>query len=244
MAYEGVLANAAVTAIASAGFLYVAAETRRRRVPREKRAMVSVLFFGIVGVHLAGAALRQVVAFVGAGDPAFVRAEWILFHVVVIPATLSIVPLAYIAAWALTGREVVARAATAALLLVSCVGIASVYVDGIVGPDLSFWASEWAIGSRSAKIGLGIITLTAFVAGAVLLRAGRGPPSEAGRRARLLGWSCIIYYAAFVGDALGEPGLWLLIERVAMAVAAFVGYQACFPSRSARAAEDAAGHVG
>jgi hypothetical protein len=51
---------------------------------------------------------------------------------------------------------------------------------------------------------------------------------EAGRRARLIGWACIIYYAAFVGDALGEPGLWLLAERIVMAAAALVGYKAYF----------------
>ena len=228
MAYEGILANALITAIASGCFLYVAAEVRRRRVRADSRSLAALLLFGILGVHLAGAALRQVVAFVGAGDPAVLRVEAAIFYVVVIPATLSIVPLAYMATWALTGRMAVTRAVTAFFLLVCAIAIGSVYVDGITGPDLSFWASEWAIGNPVAKACLGLVTLTAFAAGAILIRAGRTLPNDAARRARLIGWSCIIYYAAFVGDALGGPGVWLLAERTVMAVAALIGYRAYF----------------
>jgi hypothetical protein len=242
MVNEGIIANALVTALASAGFLYVAAEIRRRRVATEKRALAAVLLFGIIGVHLAGASLRQLVAFAGAGDPVVQRAEEIIFFIVVVPATLSIVPLAYMATWALTGRELLTRIVTAGFLALSAVGIAAVFADGITGPDLSFWASEWTIDSPLAKPILGIITLTAFAGGAILLRAGHGVTSDAGRRARLVGWACIIYYAAFVGDALGEPGVWLLVERTVMAAAAFVGYQAYFYRRPPSAAHQPATH--
>lgn len=239
MANEGILANALITALAAFGFLYVAIEVRRRRVPAERRAFAAVLFFGILGVHLAGAALRQVVAFVGGGDPVILRVEVAIFYVVVIPATLSIVPLAYMAAWALTGREGFARMVMAFFLALCAAAIGSVYVDGIVGPHVSFWASEWAIGNPVAKVCLGIVTLTAFAAGAILIRAGRGQRTDAGRRARLLGWACIIYYAAFVGDALGEPGIWLLVERTLMAVAALIGYRAYFTKSADAVAADA-----
>lgn len=179
-------------------------------------------------MHLAGAALRQVVAYAATSNPALQAVEEAVFYVVVVPATLSIVPLGYIAAWALTGRERLTQAVAGTLLIVCALGIGAVFIEGIVGPDVSYWASEWAIESRVARAALGVITLTAFAAGAILLRGGRGAPSDAGRRAKLIGWSCIIYYAAFLGDALGEPGIMLLIERIVMLVAATIGYRAYF----------------
>ena len=235
MAYEGMLANAAVTAFASACFLYVSFVIRRRRVPVEPRALAAALLFGIIGVHLTLAASRQLVAYGAGGSPAFARLEAPIFYATVLPAALAIVPLSYIAAWALSGREAAARATAGAFIGVIAVGIALVFQGGIEGPDRSYWASEWTIRSLAARVMILVfITLPAFGAGAILLRAGR-TGGEAGRRARLVGWACLIYYAAFTFDALGEPGIWLLAERIAMAVAAIIGFRAYFPRRGSSA---------
>jgi hypothetical protein len=237
MAYEGMLANAAVTAFASGLFLDLAFEVRRRRVRVEPRALAAAILFGVIGLHLALAALRQVVAFASAGSPAIARLEAPLFFATVIPAALTIVPLAYMATWALTGQERASRLVTGAFLTAATVGTILVFQQGIEGPSVSFWASEWTIVSLPARVMiLLVMTIPAFAASAVLMRAGRGRLDAASRRARLVGWSCLVYYAAFTFDALGEPGVWLLVERTAMAIAAIIGWRAYFPGRAATAA--------
>lgn len=233
MAYEGMLVNAGVTTFASACFLYVGFAVRRRRAPAGARSTAAMILFVTIGIHLAFAALRQLVAFVGVDSPAIARFEVPIFYASVIPAGLTIVPLAYIATWALTGREQVSRIVTGAFLAAVATGMMFVFREGIEGPLLSFWASEWTIVSLTARIMIILVmTIPAFIAAAILLHAGAARLNAPARRARLVGWACLLYYAAFTFDALGEPGIWLLVERLAMAVAAVIGWRAYQPDEA------------
>lgn len=241
MVNEGTIANALVTALAAGAFLFVAREVRRRRLPVDRRALASVLLFGIIAAHLALAALRQVVAYIGAqGGPDLVALEAGIFYVTVLPAAFVVVPLGYMAGYALTGKEESARAAAAFFVLVITFGYGLVVLDGITGPARGYWGSEFVINSLVARgMILAFLTIPAFVAATILIRAGRGEGASA-RRARIIGIACLVYYTAFTLDALGVEAAWLLPERIAMAGAAFLGYRAYFGAGAPEAGREAA----
>lgn len=229
MAYEGLLANAAITGAAAGGYLYLALELRRRHADSARRTVPAMLLFGIIGVHLSFAAMRQTVAFLSHTDPSLAPIEAPLFYAAAIPAALAIVPLSFMATYALTGKTALARYVMAAFSAIVAVGFFFIAKDGITGPLHSFWGSEFTINSLVAKAMVFLfMTLPAFGAGVVLIHAGRRGSDAASRRARLVGWAMILYYGAFTLDAIGLEGAWLLAERSAMAVAALIGYRAYF----------------
>ena len=224
MASEGILLNAAATAVAAACFAAVGASMARRKT-REGQSLAGPLFFGTTALFLSLAALRQVAAY--AGDVALDR---LLFQVLLVPAGLAIVPLVHLATQLLTGRR---RAADAVALLfagAALVGLASAYLEGFGGPRASPWGTEWTIHSTLAKALLVLIlTIPGIAVGGLLLHTGRRTPGEAGRRARLLGVSCAVYYLVFTVDALGLDGVPLLLARLATAATAVLAYMANFP---------------
>lgn len=230
MAYEGVIVNAGVTAFAGACYAVVAAAVHRRKATREPRARATVAFFAIVSAYLLLAALRQAVAYAGLANPALVPYERALFLAVTVPAALAILPLVYLTTYVLTGRSRAADAVLGAFSVVCVVGLAFVFGGGIQGPDVTYWGSDWRIESAVAKVMLLVfVTLPAIAASVLLVYEGSKSESRNSRRVRLVGVSCLIYYAAFTADALGLEGVAFIVVRLATAGAALLGYAAYTP---------------
>lgn len=237
MVYEGALVDAAVTTFAGACFVYVASEVYRRNVARDAFALGLVLFYFGVGVSFLLAGLRQGAFFVSGAFPPAAAADRALFGMLILPGAFSIVPLVHLAAYVRTGRAQVAAVFAAAFALLALVGAGSVFADGIVGPVLGFWGSEWTIASPLARDLLLVGVAAAFVSGAILVHAGHG---EGGRRVRLVGWSCIIVYAALALDNLSVGHGPVLTFRLLAATAALLAYRAYFPSARSQVALDVA----
>lgn len=235
MASEGILLNAAATAVSAAGFAAVGVSMARRKT-RDGHSLAGPLFFGTTALFLALAAARQVAAYAG-NEPL----DMLLFQVLLVPAGLAIVPLVHLAAQLLWGRRPVADAVALLFAGAALVGLASAYLEGFSGPIVSPWGTEWTIHSRLAKVLLILIlTLPGIAIGGLLLYTGRKTEGEAGRRARLLGVSCAVYYLVFTFDAFGLDGVPLLLARLATAATAVMAYAASFPGafrRQAPAAE-------
>ena len=146
------------------------------------------------------------------------------------------------AAYALSGRDGIALNVTAIFLALASLGMFFVGYEGIEGPLVGYWGTEWNIVSGAAKGLLFVFMLTALVAGGVLIHASRRAQGEAARRVRLVGITILVYYGAFTFDALGEPNVWLLLERIVMAGAALIGYRAYFPPAAPAAGPDPVAH--
>lgn len=224
MASAGILLNAAATGVAALCFAAVGVSMARRKT-REGQSLAGPLFFGTTALFLALAALRQVAAY--AGEAAL---DLLLFQILLVPAGLAIVPLVHLATQLLTGRR---RAADAVALLfagAALAGLASAYLEGFGGPRASPWGTEWIIHSALTKALLVLIFAVPGVAiGALLVYTGRRTGGETGRRARLLGVSCGVYYLVFTFDAFGLDGVPLLLARLATAATAVLAYAANFP---------------
>lgn len=231
MASPGILLNAAATGIAAACFAAVGLSMARRKT-REGHSLAGPLFFGTTGLFLALAALRQVAAY--AGDE---RLDLLLFQALLLPAGLAIVPLVHLATQLLSGRRRVADAVALLFAGAALVGLGSAYLEGFSGPILSPWGTEWTIHSTLAKALLVLImTLPGIGIGGLLLYTGRRTGGEAGRRARLLGVSCAVYYVVFTIDAFGLDGVPLLLARLVTAATAVLAYVANFPGAFRREA--------
>lgn len=227
MAFEGIVINAVVTAFAAACYLYAGVAVHRRNSRHSRRIGASAAFFLVAGAYLALAALRQAAAYAGTLDPAYARLDYLVYHVVAVPAAFAIVPLAYLTAYAVWGRARLAVGVAAFFAFAASVGLGFVYAEGITGPEMGYWGSDWSINSTTAKIMIVLFTtLPAVFASIVLVYSGSKMEGPAGKRLRLVGTSFLIYYVAFTVDAYGLEGLPFIGVRLVTAGAAILGYVA------------------
>lgn len=233
MAFEGILANAAVTAVAGFAHLVVAGAILDRKTGGERRALVVVCFYALVGVHLLLASLRQAVSFMSIEWPHLAPLEAAVFYVSAVPAALAVLPLVYIGTFATSGDEQASRVVTGALATIISLGVFLLMWGGIEGPVMSEWGSEWIITSFGARAMLFLfVTLPMLLASALLIRVSRQLDGEARRRVGLAGLSFLVYSFAFTLDALGLTGVALLAARIVMGSAAMLGYAAYFRTES------------
>lgn len=227
MANEGIVINAGVTLFAGACYLTVAAIVHRRRGREAGRVPSAALYFLIVGACLTLAGLRQATAWAGQYSPTLAPVDYWIYLAVVPPAALTIVPLSHLTAFAAWGKPRVANLVAGFFTVVCGVGITLAYAGGFTGPEISYWGSEWRINSAAAKVMLVLfITLPAVAASVLLAYTGSKMRGAPGRKLRLIGWACLIYYAAFTLDALGLDGVPLILARLTTAGAALLGYLA------------------
>lgn len=230
MTLEGAaILNAAATGVAALCFGFVSRELwlRRRTTPS---TLAASLFFGSAGIFLTLAAIRQLFGYAGLHE-----VDRALFLALIAPAGLAIVPLVFLAV-ALRTEDVRRAGIVAALFLgLSLVGLAFAYAGGITGPVVSDWGTEYAINSLVAKAMLILLlTLPGVAIGAQLAVSGARAGGPDGRRAKLVGVSCAVYYVVFTIDAFGLEGWALFAARLVTAGAAFVAYAAYAPQRRAR----------
>jgi hypothetical protein len=218
MANDGMLLTGGATLLAALSFLATAVEARPRPGTSDRRWSIFA-FFAITAVFLTLAGTRQFFAYSGRYD-----IDRLLFFALVIPAAFSALPLIHLAT-SLDGRLrpwfVVAPFAAA-----SMVGLLFVFKEGLVGPEVTWWGTEYKLASLVSRLLILLaIALPAVASTAITIRAGhRMGPS--GRRLRIVGWTIAVYYIVFTIDAFA---LWeglLVFERLAIAVAARVAYRA------------------
>jgi len=241
VAYEGILLNAAATGLAALCYLFVGVRVARAKT-RAGHSRSAAAFFLVVGTFLLLAASRQVAAYLSLSTGLSTDVDRALFLVLLVPAALAIVPLAHLAATLFWGRPALAAWVALVFAVVATVGVAFAYLEGVTGPVVSPWGTEWLIASIVTKVLLIVaLTIPGVVAGVALFVIGRRTGQAAGRRARLVGASCAVYYVVFTIDALGLDGLGLLAARLATAGTAIAAYIAYFPRADARSGALAAG---
>lgn len=212
---EGVLLNATISLTGGAAYLILA-----MRCDPSGQERARWLFTTFVGIHLALAGARQLVAFASMSDAPvvaripldLVAADLALFRVTTVVGALTVVPFAYAACQLVAPRS--ARVVTLFLAALAASGLALFFLADVSGPHLSQWGSDWGVeGALTRAILVVELGLPAGVATLVHLRA-RG---EHAHRERALGTAALIYYLAILPDALGMTGVAFIVARLAAA---------------------------
>lgn len=233
MAGEGALITAVVTLAASGAFLWTAWAARRYH-GSAGRAVVT--FFAIAALFLALAGARQVFAYLSRGDGAWVSWDRSTFYLLVVPAAYNVLPLVHLSATAWGWSVRLRRSLVLLFALAATTGLAFVYLDGLEGPKVSDWGTEWSIVSpvSSALVFL-VLTLPALAFSLSLLLAARRLQGMDRRRLARVGTACLVYYIVFTTDAFAAPGPALLLERL---VTAATGVVAASAYRTAPSSEN------
>lgn len=214
----GILANAAVTALAATayGAAAVAAQRRQRRVGRSTSS--APLLFGTISLYLAVASLRQVAAWFSVADAGWIDVDRTLYLVVIVPAAFVIVPHVHLVSLVAWGQPRRSHAIAAAFLAIVTVGLAFAYVGGVDGPATSDYGTDWTLRSAVTKVLLFVAIMIPGLAGSAALVVMAGHLDGDGRqRVTFIGISCLVYFAVFTLDAFGLAGLPLLAARLATA---------------------------
>jgi hypothetical protein len=227
----GILANALATGLAAVAYGAAAFAAQRRQARLGRGTGSAPALFDIIAVYLAIAALRQVAAWLSQKDPALVEADRILYLVVLVPAAVVIVPHVHLVSLVVWGRRPLARTLALAFLAVVAVGLAFAYAGGIDGPTTSAYGTDWSMRSVVTQVILvAAIMLPGLVGSAALVvLARRMQDADDRRRVRLIGWSCLVYFAVFTADAFGLAGIPLLAARLATAGTGLLAWLAYRP---------------
>jgi hypothetical protein len=231
----GILANAAATGIAAVAYAgaALAAQQRRRRVGQ---ATAVPALFATIAAYLAIAALRQVAAWLSAEDASWVAVDRALYLAVIVPAAFVIVPHVHVVSLVRWGRPRRSRVLAVAFFAVVVVGLVFAYLGGLDGPIRSDYGTDWSMRSPVTKVLLVLaIMLPGLVGSAGLVLMARRLDGESRRRVRLIGWSCLAYFAVFTLDAFGLAGIPLLAARLTTAgtgVLAWMAYRPLGPHES------------
>lgn len=221
---EGVLLNATISLTGGVAYLVLA-----MRSDPSGRERARWLFTTFVGIHLALAGTRQLVAYASMSDAAVVdlvpidlfAADLALFRVTTVVGALTVVPFAYAACHLVAPRW--AGIVTLFLAGLAASGLALFFVADVSGPHLSQWGSDWDVeGTLTRALLILEIGLPAGAATWIHLRA-RG---EDAHRERALGTAALIYYIAIIPDALGMTGVAFIVARLAAAGSVVFAWEA------------------
>jgi hypothetical protein len=216
----GAWLNAAATGIAALAY----AGAARSALRRGRRRAVPTLF-GLIAVFLVLASLRQVAAALSE-DPWFAEADRQLFFLLLVPAATTILPLVHLLGSILSDDPRVPRLATGVAALPIAVGLYFAFAEGVHGPIVSWYGTDWELVSPVTKaILVGVILLPATVGSAWLIRLAR-EPAVPSRRILLVGVSSLVFFVLFVLDALTLPGPLLILARLGTAAAGVVAWVA------------------
>lgn len=222
--YDGVLLNGAVSVAGGAAFLMLVPRQLARDEGRTGEARA--LFFALVGMHLALAGFRQLVAF-GALAPTEIAArlpvdavtlDRTLFLVTTTAGAFTVAPLAFLACetraprWSLRVGFLVCA--------LTALGLALFLVSDLRGPIPSRWGSEWETESILVRGILGAaVAIPAFLSVAALFFAPGGAT-------RTFAFAALLYYAAIVPDAMGLTGVAFIVARIVAAGSSLVAWEA------------------
>ncbi len=224
MAGAGALVTAAVTLVASGAFGWAAWMTRRHR-GAAGRAVVS--FFVIATLFLALAGTRQVFAYLSTRSDTWIEWDRNTFYLLVVPAAYNTLPLVHLTSLAYGWPARLRRALVLFFALAATAGLAFVYRDGLEGPKVSEWGTEWSIVSPvSGILILLVLTLPAVVFSLLLLRASRRLAGLDRKRLARVSVAFLAYYLVFTADAFAAPGPALLAERLVTAATGVVAASA------------------
>lgn len=228
----GILANAAATGIAAAAYGAAALAAQRRQWRLGHSTSAAPLLFATITFYLAVAAMRQVAAWLSAGDAAWVGVDRFLFFIVIVPAAVVIAPHVHLVSLVAWGRPALSRGLSIGFLGVVLVGVAFAYIEGIDGPVTSDYGTDWTLRSAVTRVVLLVaIMVPGLVGSAALVWMARRLDAEGRRRVGFIGWSCLVYFLVFTADAFGLAGIPLLAARLATAGTGILAWRAYGPRK-------------
>ncbi|WP_370574452.1 hypothetical protein [Methanomethylovorans sp.] len=229
--YTGLLLNSTICfaiGLSSLAFAWVLLAKKEQNSETSRPALFSlIVFWTLVGLTYLPTSVRMMAAYMGN-----MEIDAILYFIAAIPFAFVSVPLVFFIIYIITGSKRTGEYLALLFTILGAAYLAFMYESGIVGPEISEWASIFSVNSDLAiqiyLIGLFVIP-TAMILGLLLLILLQRVPKRIRYRTVLPLVAISFVFDFMLTDVIAIIDVMQVFSRSFVLIGTVLAYLAYFP---------------